>query len=144
MALLLEEGIVVSVDGETAQVRVARGSACGGCAQQGACNPLDAAGQEIVIHVDNHLDARPGQRVVVGVEEGMVLRGAAWIYVLPLVTFFSGYWLGGRLASGGEGESGVAIVGALIGLVAGLGAVYWRFRRAGAGSAYRPTLVRAL
>jgi|GEM_PF-1038311 len=144
MGLLLEEGVVVGVDGETVQVRVARGSACGGCSQQGACNPLDAAGQEIVIRVDNHLDARPGQRVVVGVDENMVLRGAAWIYVLPLVTFFSGYWFGGRLAPAGGGESGVAIVGALIGLIAGLGAVYWRFRRAGASAAYRPRLVKAL
>jgi len=144
MALLLEEGVVVAVDGETVQVSVARGSACGGCSQQGACSPLDPAGQEIVIHVDNHLDARPGQRVVVGVEEGMVLRGAAWVYVLPLVTFFSGYWLGGKLAPVGEGESGVAILGALLGLFAGLGAVYWRFRRANASAAYRPRLVKAL
>jgi sigma-E factor negative regulatory protein RseC len=144
MALLLEEGVVVGIDGEEAQVRVARGSACGGCSQQGTCSPLDPAGEEIVIHVDNHLDARPGQRVVVGVEENMVLRGAMWIYVLPLVTFFFGYWLGGRLAPATGGESTTAILGALIGLVAGLGVVYWRFRHASASAAYRPHLVKAL
>ncbi|MGD2062999.1 MAG: SoxR reducing system RseC family protein [Nitrospirota bacterium] len=144
MALLLEEGRVVSVEGETAQVSVARGSACGGCAQEGACNPLDPAGQEIVIRVDNALDARPGQRVVVGVEEGMVLRGAAWVYALPLATFFLGYWLGGAVAPAGEGESGTAIAGAMLGLGAGLATVYWRFRRKSVVAAYRPRMVKAL
>jgi hypothetical protein len=38
----------------------------------------------------------------------------------------------------------VAIVGALIGLAAGLGIAYWRFRRASASAAYRPRLVKAL
>jgi sigma-E factor negative regulatory protein RseC len=144
MALLLEEGLVVGVEGETAQVRVARGSACGGCAQEGACNPLDAAGQELVIRVDNALDARPGQRVVVGIEEGMVLRGAAWMYVLPLVTFFFGYWLGGVVAPAGQGESGTAIIGALIGLGVGLATVYWRFQHRSVAAAYRPRMVKAL
>ncbi|HEX9592449.1 MAG TPA: SoxR reducing system RseC family protein [bacterium] len=144
MALLLEEGVVVGVDGDTAQVSVSRTSACGGCAQEGACNPLDPAGQEIVIRVDNALDARPGQRVVVGIEENMVLRGAAWVYALPLVTFFLGYWLGGMMAPAGEGESGAAIVGALIGLGLGLATVYWRFQRQSVAAAYRPRMVKAL
>ena len=144
MGMLLEEGLVVGVDGEVAQVRVARGSSCGGCSEKGACSPLDPAGQEIVIHVENRLDVHPGQRVVVGVEENMVLRGAMWIYALPLVTFFSGYWLGGRLAPAGGGESNSAIVGALIGLVVGIVAVYWRFSHASTAAAYRPRLVKAL
>ena len=104
----------------------------------------DPAGQEIVIHVENHLDVHPGQRVVVGVEENMVLRGAMWIYALPLVTFFSGYWLGERLAPASSGESSTAIVGALIGLVIGIAAVYWRFSHASTAAAYRPRLVKAL
>jgi sigma-E factor negative regulatory protein RseC len=144
MALLLEEGVVVGVDGDTAQVSVARNSACGGCAQEGTCNPLDPAGQEIVIRVDNAFDACLGQRVVVGIEEGMVLRGAGWVYALPLATFFLGYWMGGQVAPAGQGESGTAIAGAMIGLGLGLATVYWRFRRKSVAAAYRPRMVKAL
>ena len=144
MALLLEEGWVVGIDGETAQVSVSRNSACGGCSQEGACNPLDPSGQEIVIRIDNTLDARPGQRVVVGIEENMVLRGAAWVYALPLAAFFFGYWVGAKMAPAGQGESGTAIAGALIGLGLAVAVVYWRFRRHSVSAAYRPRMVRAL
>jgi sigma-E factor negative regulatory protein RseC len=145
MALLEEEGVVVAVDGAMARVRVARASACGGCASQGACNPLDDAGQEIVIQAANPAHARPGDRVAVGIDDRAVVKGAAWVYALPLVTFFLGYGLGGLLAPAGDGgESGGAIAGALLGLVGGLVFVAWRSRGDRFQAAYRPRILRTL
>jgi sigma-E factor negative regulatory protein RseC len=143
VALLLEEGTVVGIDGKMARVRVARGAACGGCSSQGACSPLEPTGQEMVIRVENRLHARPGQRVVVGIDDRVVLRGAAWVYMLPLATFFAGYWLGARLLPVGEGELG-GVAGAVLGLVGGLALVARRFRPGRAADAYRPRMVKAL
>ncbi len=138
MAELHEEGIVVSVSGKVARVRVGRSGACGSCASRGVCNPLGVDEGEMEVEVTNRLDARPGQRVVLAIEERQVLKGALWFYILPLVTFFAGYGVAVRLGAG----DGVAILAAFAGLAAGGLAVYLRFRTRAASEAYRPQMVR--
>ncbi|RMF88189.1 MAG: hypothetical protein D6739_00480 [Nitrospirae bacterium] len=140
MNQLQEEGLVVAVEGDRARVRIARSSGCGSCASREVCNPLGSAPGEMEVEVANLLDARPGQRVVLAIEERQVLKGALWFYCLPLVTFFAAYGLAAR-AGLGEGES---ILAALAGLAAGAGIVYLRFRTKAAAEAYRPRMVRVV
>jgi len=140
VAELREEGLVVSVAGAMARVRIGRSGACGSCSSRGVCNPLGMAEGEMEVEVANHLDARPGQRVVLAIEERQVLKGALWFYLLPLATFFGGYGVAARLGV----SDGVAILAAFAGLAAGGLVVYARFRTQAANEAYRPQMVRVV
>jgi len=140
MADLQEEGLVVSVAGAVARVRVARSGACGSCSSRGVCNPLGMAEGEMEVEVTNHLDVRPGQRVILAIEERQVLKGALWFYLLPLVTFFGAYAVAARAGA----SDGAAILAAFAGLALGGVVVYLRFRTRAVTEAYRPQMVRVV
>jgi len=140
VARLQEEGVVVSVAGARARVRIARNSGCGSCASRGSCNPLGVDDGEMEVEVANRLDAHPGQRVVLAIEERQVLKGALWFYLLPLAAFFAGYGVAAHFGGG----DGVAIFAAFAGLALGGLVVYYRFRSRTASEAYRPQMVRVV
>jgi len=95
---------------------------------------------EMEVEVTNRLDAHPGQRVVLAIEERQVLKGALWFYLLPLATFFAGYGVAARM----NASDGAAILAAFVGLGAGGLVVYARFRTQAANEAYRPQMVRVV
>lgn len=86
-----QEGIVISVAGETARVKTSRHSDCENC---GAC-PGNAA---IVLDARNPLGAKPGQPVMIEVQEVGMLKSAFIVYMLPLIAMFAGAVAGGYLA----------------------------------------------
>ncbi|OPY56263.1 MAG: SoxR reducing system protein RseC [Pelotomaculum sp. PtaU1.Bin035] len=81
------EGIVMALDGKMAKVRASRHSDCDSC---GAC-PGDKA---TVMDVYNRVDAKVGQRVVIEIPEANMLKAAFVVYMLPLLTTFTGYLIG--------------------------------------------------
>lgn len=110
-----QEGVVVAVEGEIAKVRTSRHNDCENC---GAC-PGNSA---IVLDARNPVGAKPGQRVVVEVQEIGMLKSAFVVYILPLIAMFVGAWLGGYLAGcmGREplwfqaGGAGLAFIGSVV------------------------------
>ena len=48
----------------------------------------------MIFEAVNAIGAKPGDTVTVRSESGPVLMGAAVLYMLPLVLFFAGYFLG--------------------------------------------------
>lgn len=82
-----QQGIVISVAGETARVKTSRHNDCENC---GAC-PGNAA---IVLDARNPLGARPGQSVMIEVQEVGMLKSAFIVYMLPLIAMFLGAWAG--------------------------------------------------
>lgn len=108
---------VVRLQGDTAWVRVEAPESCGACGGRGCGSTLYARmlhPREPEYAVDNPISAQPGERVVIGVEDGAVLRAVASAYGLPLVLLILGAMAG---SSFGEGA---AIVGGLLGLALGL------------------------
>lgn len=94
---------VVSVDPEGARVEPVEPGGCGTCGGNG-CGARRLA--EVFSRkprnflVDHRLSLAPGDRVVVGVPEGAVLRAAAVSYGLPLLLLLGGalagdHWIGG-------------------------------------------------
>lgn len=81
-------GVVESINGSEAKVRVKRVSACGGnCAGcGGSCNAGD-----ILITAENKAGAGAGDRVELEMPSSKALSAAAWVYVIPLVFFVIGY-----------------------------------------------------
>ncbi|MCS6786673.1 MAG: SoxR reducing system RseC family protein [Thiobacillaceae bacterium] len=105
---------VVRLEGNTAWVRVDSPAGCGACGGRGCGTALFARlfdPREPEYPVANPIDARPGDTVVVGVEDGELLKAALAGYVLPLGLLVLGALLGSAL-----GEAAAAL-GAALGLV---------------------------
>jgi sigma-E factor negative regulatory protein RseC len=119
---------VVRVDGGTAWVCAESPSACGACGGKGCGASLYTKllhPREPEYAVANSIDARPGEPVVVGIEDGALFKAALAAYIVPLALLLLGALLGSR-----QGDL-AAVLGALAGLV--LAVVWLRRRRAGGG-----------
>lgn len=95
--MIEERGEVTAVDPPYAQVATKRQSSCGSCSTKGcgtgALSELFAARNQ-VMRVLNPIDARIGDQVVLGLEEGALLRGSMAVYIVPVVTMIAGGMLG--------------------------------------------------
>jgi sigma-E factor negative regulatory protein RseC len=114
--------------GGRAMISVRRKAACAAeCATCGGCaHPEETMTAEAL----NLCDARPGDAVTVESETGRVMGLAALLYVMPVALLVAGYFV----VPGGEG---VRIVGALLGLAAGLAVCFGvsrHMRRTGANA----------
>lgn len=90
--------------GDKAQIEVRRVSACAHNCEQcaGGCGELTKTGPVVAL-ANNPLGARPGDTVLVEASAKQVLGFAAVVYLLPLIFFFTGYFL---FAALGAGEGG--------------------------------------
>lgn len=108
---------VIRLQGETAWVRVEAPESCGACGGKGCGSTLYARmlhPREPEYAVANPISAQPGEGVVIGIEDGAVLKAVASAYLLPLVLLTLGAIVG---SSAGEGA---AVIGGLLGLMLGL------------------------
>jgi len=116
--------VVVDTEGEYALVEAQGASGCGrceavgGCASAGLGRLLCASPRRF--RVLNRLGARPGERVVLAVREGALLRSAGAAYGVPLLLVVAGAILGAWLGASPRTRDLYAAVGAAIGLIAGL------------------------
>ena len=82
-----------------AQVIHQRESACSGDCHK--CSGCGAAKEFMIFEAVNHIGASKGDIVVIQSETGPVMKAVGVFYVLPLVLFFLGYYLGTFLNAGG-------------------------------------------
>ena len=90
----------------TAQVICIRESACSGDCHK--CSGCGAAKESILLNAENPIGASAGDLVVVRSESGPVLKAAAVLYMMPLVLFFLGYYVGTLLGISGGIAGSVA------------------------------------
>lgn len=83
-----EQGLVIEIIDEIAQIKVGRHSDCSNC---GACPGSDS----VIISANNIIGAKVGDRVTFEMKEVNVLKGAFIVFVLPLIIAFIGVILGG-------------------------------------------------
>ncbi|HEX8963388.1 MAG TPA: SoxR reducing system RseC family protein [Rhodocyclaceae bacterium] len=89
-------------------------SACGKCGDKGGCGKPQAGPRRYAVR--NTVGARVGDRVVLSVPEGAVLKAALLSYLMPL-----GFVIGGAAAAMARFGDGLpAIAGAAFGLAIGL------------------------
>ena len=79
-------------DNGTAMVIHVRESACSGDCHK--CSGCGAAKGAVLFTASNPIGARRGDLVKVESETGPVLKAAVVLYVIPLILFFLGYYLG--------------------------------------------------
>jgi sigma-E factor negative regulatory protein RseC len=130
--MLEQQGQVVATAGRRAQVRLGGQSGCAACDAGRGCG----AGvfgrllrrRPVILEFDNHLDARCGQAVLIGVSEQWFLRLVTRFYLVPLLAALAGaafgHYLSVKLQSGPAGRDFLSLAGA-----AAAGAVsLWRNR----------------
>lgn len=116
------DAMIVQVDQQYAWVQtVAQPQACGACGQKAQCavgvagQGLDGQARGQTLRVENHINARPGDRVTLCLASGNVWRAAWRAYVVPLLIGL-GMAMLGHLATHSDLAAGL---GLLTGLVSG-------------------------
>ena len=106
--------MVLSTNGETAKVQYHRPTAChGDCSKcAGGCGAM-AAQEEIVVTAQNLIGARVGDAVYIEGETKKVAWAILLVYVMPVVLFLIGYFLGQQWGHGNL----IGILGFFLGLV---------------------------
>ena len=104
----------------TAMVIHVRESACSGDCHK--CSGCGAAKEAVLFTADNPIGARRGDLVKVESDSGTVLKAAVVLYVLPLVLFFLGYYLGTLMGNLG------ALMG-IAGFALGVAVIVWYDRK---------------
>ncbi|MEW6552714.1 MAG: SoxR reducing system RseC family protein [Actinomycetota bacterium] len=89
-----EEGTVVAVHGDIAEVLMRRSRACEGC---GSCCVL-VDDDTMLAEASNAIGARKGDRVVVDLPPKVSIRAAYVLYGIPLLAFFAGLAAGGLVS----------------------------------------------
>lgn len=111
------DAVVTRVDGNYAWLDVQDDSGCASCSQSDTCGKRAKREPQ---RVRNDIGARVGQRVILSVPQGAVLKATLWTYMLPLALVLVGAASGLTLA----GDPG-AVAGAVAGFVAALGVLRW-------------------
>lgn len=142
--MIEEQALVVGVEQDKALLEIVRRTPCGLCGQTRGCG-ISVWGRLLghrnnVFQAVNQLNARVGDQVVVGVDEKALLASSLAVYGVPLALVLAGAAIGTLL--GPSGGDAWPLVGAGLGLVAGL--LWVRGHAAGRGldARYRPVILR--
>ncbi len=142
---MIEERAVVAETGPGyVWLDIRRQSACGSCHASGGCGTAALAkvwgGKSTRVRAISELPLQAGDAVIVGLADGVLLRGALLAYLLPVVLLLAGALLG-ESAFAGAGEEPVILLGAL-GLGLGFLVVRIRSRRLQKDPRYQPVVLR--
>lgn len=140
--MLEEQVTVTAVEGATAWVEAAA-SACGGCSQvcSSALLQKHLGRSRAPLAVRCPLKVKPGDRVVIGIDERALLWGSLLVYVLPLCGLLAGAAVAESLMAG-WGADWPAPLGGVLGFAASMAAVK-KLPRLGV-SALQPVVLRKI
>jgi len=95
--MIKENGIVTKADSSLAWIKTIRSSACKSCASKDSC---DSSGgfKEMIITVQNTINVKRGDHVVVGLETSPMLILTFFLYVFPIISLTIGAIIGSNLA----------------------------------------------
>ena len=140
-----EEGVVFKMgahEAGTAWVKTTRSSACASCSSKDACQ-ADGSGKEMEVEAINTAAARVGDRIVLSIKTGSLLKATFLLYIFPILAMLAGAVLGQTVAvMGGKDPSGLS---ALFGfLFFGLAFIIIRItgRRLSNNTSYQPEIIK--
>ncbi len=122
--MLEMRAVVVSVQGEQAEISPLGGGGCGHCDDTNGCgsgklSQMFCGSQTRKFMVRNQAGARVGDEVNVSLPAGILLRSSWRMYLLPLLLMLGGGLIGASLAGETASRDGFALLGSMIGLVSG-------------------------
>ncbi len=95
--MVKEEGVVTSATKSTAWIKTVRATACDACEAKDNCDILNSK-HSMHFEVKNTLNAKTGDRVVVGVQTKPLLLMTFMLYVFPVFLLLAGALTGKYMA----------------------------------------------
>jgi sigma-E factor negative regulatory protein RseC len=93
-----EKACVVDINGDQAKVVVTRHSACSKCDKDCILGMEESHEQDsIYVEVNNEKNAEVGDTVSIELKDSSLVMGSLIIYLIPLIFFVGGYFVGVRL-----------------------------------------------
>lgn len=116
--------IVIQLDGREASVQPVGTGGCGHCDSEGGCGSgtltkVFCGDKPRQFKVRNDVSAKIGDEIQVSIPDGVLLRGAIKMYVLPLILLLAGGIAGVGMAGESAGRDAYAAAGAVVGLLLG-------------------------
>jgi len=141
--MITEQGIIETVSGLRAMVRVEKSSACASCQSRESCH--EASGKDMIIEVANDLGAREGDRIEISIPGGSFLILSLLVYLLPVAALIAGAVLGGAFAGALHMNGTVA---SIVGGCLGIGVTFYGLKRLDRSTRgqkeFRPRMTRIL
>lgn len=142
--MITEIGRVLDVEGDWAWVACRRQVECARCAEGRGCGGgvlgrLLGDRLHKVRAATGVVAVQPGDQVLIGLGEDAVLRAAAAVYLVPLLLSLAGGVAATGLTGGGDPAG---IMGAVGGLLLGLGWARGYSRRNAANASLQPVILR--
>jgi sigma-E factor negative regulatory protein RseC len=115
--------IVIRLEGKEALVESTQGGGCGNCDSENGCGSGKLSqlfcSEPRRFRVRNEANAQVGALVQVTLAEGVLLRSALLVYLLPLILLLLGTMLGGTWSGDAAGSDAWSAIGGLTGLSLG-------------------------
>lgn len=146
--MIEETALVLSCEGEVADIETRPQGGCGSCASSGTCGVGVFAkvfgNRKTVVSVVNCLHAKPGDQVIIGLQESALSKASLVFYLVPIVSMILFAILAQAIAIrfGSTASDPAAIIGGVIGMIAGLGVVRIFARKVQSDSRYQPIMLR--
>jgi sigma-E factor negative regulatory protein RseC len=103
--MIEELATVIKTEGDVMAVEIQRQSTCGSCSVKSGCGTNLVASlfgkRRALLSLPNTIDARPGDRVVLGISEKDLVTGSIRLYLYPLAGLLLGA-MAGHLLAGSE------------------------------------------
>jgi sigma-E factor negative regulatory protein RseC len=143
-----ETALILSCDGEYASIETQPQGSCGSCASSGVCGTgvfAKVLGQrKTSIKIKNSINAKPGDQVIIGLQESALSKTSMIFYLVPIVSMILIAFVGKQISAslGYLSHDPLEILGGSVGLFAGL----WFVRLFAQGmygdSRYQPVMLR--
>ena len=130
--MLETRAIIIQVHGNEATVAAKNSGGCGHCNAEGGCGSSKLSQmlcrEPRQFRVKNIAQAKVGDEVQVMLVEGVLLRAAFLVYLLPVALLIGGGVLGAHWANTPASRDGYALIGALLGMALGALLAKWLTR----------------
>jgi sigma-E factor negative regulatory protein RseC len=138
--MIEEEAYVAEVSAGQVWLEKSRQTACSGCKQSCPSAMADGlfSGKIVRLPVASEIPLKPGDKVIVGIEESALASGSLWVYLLPLLGLFAGALIGKSLG----GADLASALGGLVGI--GLCFMGLKFGRLFDRPSYQPVILRKI
>jgi len=146
--MIEESAQILSCDEQFAIVETEVQTACGGCQSQHSCGTSVLAGlfknRHNRLRVLNPIQAKPGERVIIGLREQALVQASLMAYLLPLVCMIGLAIAADRfgVSLGWTDTELFSILAGLLGLLGGLLLLNWFTRRHRHDAAYQAVVLR--
>lgn len=121
MDMVEEKGIIVSLQGQMANVAPLKQAGCQSCSSSSACGtsliaPLFGNKQRMLA-AENTINAKPGDEVVIGLNRTALVLASLMVYLLPLLMLLAGA-IAGQILSNAFAIEGAEFVSISTGIAA--------------------------